>query len=202
MARYVMERQGSEGGRAWVLDDSGKRTALPNVPRPGRRYAGGTEWGYGGAGPLQLAYNILHHATGDRMAAHGAYRAYCAEVVANQDGDRWETTTDDVWKWLHARMAAEKHPSPGQLADTQAEGQADGENPPDDVGGTPPPGTRGEDEGSDEPSGDEPEGTSGGGREKSGQHHDVPEGEKTSKSTDVSPHSRRADRKGRKPGSE
>lgn len=49
----------------------------------------GFEWGYNGAGPMQLALAILANHYGDERRALADYRRYCELVLAEIDADDW-----------------------------------------------------------------------------------------------------------------
>lgn len=63
----------------------------------------GFEWGYGGSGPMQLAFAILLHVTGDPEFARECYSSFCQTQVA-----LWPRTGNhdieiDVVKWSERR---------------------------------------------------------------------------------------------------
>ena len=73
---------------------------LPRTARPGRRYPGGWEWGYGGTGPHQLAWDLLLHATGQPTTAAQLYRLFCIEVISRLHIGRWTLTQAEILAWV------------------------------------------------------------------------------------------------------
>jgi hypothetical protein len=76
---------------------NGEPLALP--PR-GLRVSFGVEWGYRGAGALNLALALILDATGgNRSLALRAYHWYCHADVEGW-GSTWRTTAADIRRWL------------------------------------------------------------------------------------------------------
>ncbi len=86
-------------------DDPPAPTYLPISPRPGRRYAGAHEWGYGGSGPHQLAWDLLIHAQGDPDTAAQLYRAFAADVVSVLPRESWMLTQLEIRDWINDRTS-------------------------------------------------------------------------------------------------
>ncbi len=104
MRIYQGRRIMSEGVITWRGEwDSHARDTLTASPRPGRRYAGGHNWGNGGFGCMQLAYDLLLDASADRDAAGELYRLYCVEVVSRLPCDGWTLTQQEIIDWLHVQ---------------------------------------------------------------------------------------------------
>ncbi len=59
----------------------------------------GFEWGYGGAGPAQLALAILADVTGDDIFAVDKCHQFTFEVVAGLDRDQWAIPARKILGW-------------------------------------------------------------------------------------------------------
>ena len=66
------------------------RTDLRDLSRTG------FEWGYGGAGPMQLALAILADHYADDARALGDYKRYCELVIAEIADDQWTIDGDRI----------------------------------------------------------------------------------------------------------
>ncbi len=64
----------------------------------------GFEWGYLGAGPNDLALNILLHATGGRSFAYRHGRRYRDEVVARIPHAGGTLSSAKILAWVEARQ--------------------------------------------------------------------------------------------------
>lgn len=84
-----------DGCKVLVVAD-GAAQALPTSPRPGRNFAAGWEWGYGGSGPAQLAHDLAVFLFGQGDAARAATKVILREYLAKQEGDRWSTSEADL----------------------------------------------------------------------------------------------------------
>jgi len=56
----------------------------------------GFEWGYTGAGPMQLALAILADHFGDGGQALKEYRRYCELVIAEIEDDEWSIESSTI----------------------------------------------------------------------------------------------------------
>lgn len=56
----------------------------------------GFEWGYNGAGPMQLSLAMLADHFGDSGRAVAEYRRYCELVIAELDGDEWTIESNRI----------------------------------------------------------------------------------------------------------
>ncbi len=56
----------------------------------------GFEWGYNGAGPMQLALAILANHFGDDARALNEYRRYCELVLAELGEDEWSIESSTI----------------------------------------------------------------------------------------------------------
>lgn len=85
MSKLYRGRRTSKGTEVTVdgidLDPRTDLRALSNV---------GFEWGYNGAGPMQLALAILadHHVENERIALRD-FKRYCELVISEIDGEEW-----------------------------------------------------------------------------------------------------------------
>jgi len=107
MGRSYRGRRIGESGVVVVCISSAKHPlgTLPATARPGRRYAGAHEWGYGGSGPHQLAYDLLLHASNRPECAERIYRLYAADVVSHLPYDGWTLTRLEIVHWIDAHYA-------------------------------------------------------------------------------------------------
>lgn len=77
----------------------GDRLLSPRASQRLHFHSDGFEWGYGGAGPTQLALAILLDALDDEGLARRWATAYMLAVVWCW-GDTWQTTAADVRTWV------------------------------------------------------------------------------------------------------
>ena len=70
----------------------------------------GFDWGYMGAGPLQLAFAILI-AISDERTARDEKTAFAKEVIAKLDKKEWHIPAEDVEAWLRRHSAEVKKPA-------------------------------------------------------------------------------------------
>ena len=76
---------------------------VPLDPRPSQRvrdHAGGFEWGYGGAGPMQLALALLLDALDDATLAREWAEWFLWGRVAAWDYSGWEATAAEIRAWV------------------------------------------------------------------------------------------------------
>ncbi len=101
MRVYQGRRIGNEGFvMVRLTSETCPRNPLPASPRPGRLYAGGHEWGYGGSGPHQLSYDLLYHATANLALAAQFYRLFACDVVSRLPRDGWELSRAQIVAWV------------------------------------------------------------------------------------------------------
>ena len=84
-------------------EDSQYRPICDSLPHEIIHSPGGFEWGYGGSGPADLAFNILHKVTGMRRIALQHYQQFKTDVVAGF-GFTFEITDTEVWQWLRSNL--------------------------------------------------------------------------------------------------
>lgn len=113
MSRQLTIYGGYRKGRDGVVTRNGE--LLPIFPLPGVQTScpdGKYHWGYGGAGPNQLAKAMLLDYTGDPSIVDSHFQEFKHEVVAKfPKWDSWEYTGDEMLQWL--LDAARKVASPG-----------------------------------------------------------------------------------------
>lgn len=84
---------GPNGEAIGVRVTANDRLLIPFADR------GGFEWGYGGAGPVQLAHALVLDATGEEeLATRWAHWFMWATVF--QWGETWEISGTEVRKWI------------------------------------------------------------------------------------------------------
>ena len=69
----------------------------------------GFDWGYMGAGPLQLAFAMLVVVAGERVA-RDEKTEFAKEVIAKLDKKEWRISAEDVETWLQRHSAEVKKP--------------------------------------------------------------------------------------------
>ena len=70
----------------------------------------GFQWGYGGAGPAQLALALLLDVTTSPDMAQAYYQDFKFDVVAAW-GEEWEITSQEILDWLGREETRELHKS-------------------------------------------------------------------------------------------
>lgn len=66
----------------------------------------GFQWGYGGAGPAQLALALLLDVTGNPEVAQAYYQDFKFHIVASW-GEEWSITNQQILRWLEGEQAQE-----------------------------------------------------------------------------------------------
>ncbi len=100
-----------QDGRAIVLVTRGRSFERLLTPGPSQvvlEYCRGDffEWGYGGAGPAQLALAILLDFLRDRELAVSYSEAFKWAYVAEWHEPRWQISGAEIVAWLHREGAA------------------------------------------------------------------------------------------------
>lgn len=103
-----------------VEEEGGRKHTLGRKRRPDRQFAGEHEWGYGGAGPGQLAWDILRDAIRDETAASFYFHEFRRDVVSRLPREGFRLPREDVKRWYEEQVAAEDHPAPEELDQAQA----------------------------------------------------------------------------------
>ena len=78
--------------------------ARASVPHTARHSPTGIEWGYGGAGPADLALSVLLALVGDR-AAGALYQRFKHEVIARVPEAGGVLRAADVRAWVERQAA-------------------------------------------------------------------------------------------------
>lgn len=89
--RVFYGMKGTQRNPVWFIQD-GQRFDLPTSPRPGRTIPGGRNWGYGGTGPRQLAWDLAVALFGRGPCAAAAAGELLQEFVAKIEGTSWEAS--------------------------------------------------------------------------------------------------------------
>ena len=112
--RYTGSRA---SGNATVLvwsseaKDGDEQAPLPLRLDLGDHSPAGFAWGYGGAGPAQLALAILADFTGNDRYAVANHQSFKRDVIARLPEDRWELWGEYVAVWVA------RHPRPLAASD-------------------------------------------------------------------------------------
>lgn len=104
IGRYIGRDQAADapGRGLWWAPPGG--APWEQVPAVRHRSVDGPNWGYEGNGPTDAAEAILLHATGDPVAAERHARAFAADLLASQPGDRYlDLPATAVEDWTHSR---------------------------------------------------------------------------------------------------
>lgn len=83
-----------------INDRTGWREYLPPRSDLVNHSPDGFECGYGGSGPLQLAFALVYHATGGNLEeALATYKRFCARVVAHLPKNAWVLEQDTILRF-------------------------------------------------------------------------------------------------------
>ena len=106
--------QNQIGGLVEVHDSEGNFEKLP-VNESLYQGDDGFEWGYGGAGPRQLAFSLLYDVTQNSVLAARNAQDFKWDVLARIPmEDDWKLTTEEIVKWV-IENSKETNPSPDLL---------------------------------------------------------------------------------------
>ena len=82
--------------------ECGKNIQLPLCIGEVNHSPDGFEWGYGGSGPSQLAYAILHQYSGT-MTASVYYQDFKRDFIQNIHSDEWTIKLEAIDEWIARR---------------------------------------------------------------------------------------------------
>ena len=95
------------------LDSSQIAMVDPHLPHVCRHSPDGFEWGYGGSGPADLAFNILYDyllrtkCKGAKYMAIDLHQSFEWDLIAGQ-GTELSVTGDEIEEWLASAQSLEK----------------------------------------------------------------------------------------------